>query len=314
MLKSYKKLDRWYGPLEPHGAGSPPEWSDGSAESAPASVDGDGPARYPDYIPADEIEPEDVVSPRVRTRSAESVAEPTEISGRRSGFTGGWSDWVTDPEPGSADDGDLVPFPWPDSAEPPVRIGRDSGRSDGAAAQARRRRTIGVLVAAVLLLAAAAAVVLYLLAPGAPRSASSDDGAALRFIAEGAETGAGTNRCATERSDTVVRGAEPGNTSSGPDVIMRFQYAYYKERSGVAARSVVAPDARVSSAERIQAGIDSVAPGTEYCLRIVTVAADRYSVDVTEYGPNGAPATYSKQTVTTAVIDGRTLIMGITAG
>lgn len=312
MLKSYKKLDRWYGPLEPQGADSSPEWADGSAESTPASVD--GPARYPDYIPADEIDPEDVVPPRVRTRSAESVAEPTELSGRRSGFTGGWSDWVTDPESDSADDGDLVPFPWPDSDEPPARIGRGVGRSDGADAKVRRRRTIGVLVAAVLLLAAAAAVVLYLLAPGAPRSAAPDDGAALRFIAEGADTGAGANRCATERSGTVVRGAEPGNTTSGPDVIMRFQYAYYVERSGVAARSVVAPDAQVSSAERIQAGIDSVAPGTEYCLRIVAVAAGRYSVDVTEYGPGGAPATYSKQTVTTAVIDGRTLITGITAG
>lgn len=314
MLKSYKKLDRWYGPLEPQGADSSPEWADGSVDSDTVSADGTGPARYPDYISADEIDPEDVVSSRVRTRSAESVAEPTELSERRSGFTGGWSDWVTDPESGSADDGDLVPFPWSDSDEPPARIGRAAGRSDEADVKARRRRTIGVLVAAVLLLAAAAAVVLYLLAPGAPRSSGPDDGAALRFIAEDADTGAGANRCAAERSDSVVRGAEPGNTTSGPDVIMRFQYAYYVERSGAAARAVVAPDARVSSAERIQAGIDSVAPGTEYCLRIVTVADGRYSVDVTEYGPDGAPATYSKQTVTTAVIDGRTLITGITAG
>lgn len=314
MLKSYKKLDRWYDPLEPQDADSAPERTNNSVTSDTVSADDGGAARYPDYISADEIAPEDMVPTRVRTRSAESVVEPTELSERRSGFTGGWSDWVTDPEPGAADDGDLVQFPWADSDAQPARIGRAAGRSDDAEAKARRRRTIGVLAAAVLLLAAAAAVVLYLLAPGASHGSGPDDGAALRFIAEGDRANAGANRCVTERSDTVVRGAERGDTTSGPDVIMRFQYAYYVERSGAAARSVVAPDARVSPAERIQAGIDSVAPGTEYCLRIVTVADGRYSVEITEYGPNDAPATYSKQTVTTAVIDGRTLITGITAG
>jgi hypothetical protein len=37
-------------------------------------------------------------------------------------------------------------------------------------------------------------------------------------------------------------------------------------------------------------------------------------VEVTEFRPGGEPATYSRQTVTTAVIDGRTLITGISAG
>src|SRR5690606_41445956 len=70
----------------------------------------------------------------------------------------------------------------------------------------------------------------------------------------------------------------------------------------------------LSSGEVIQAGIDSVEPGTRHCVRIVTVADGRYSVEVTEYRPGGAPATYSSQTVTTAATDGRTLITGITAG
>ena len=139
MLKSYKKLDRWYGPLDPEGTDPSPDRADDSAENTTASADGTGPARYPDYIPADEIDPEDIAAPSGRTRSADSAAELTELSGRRSGFTGGWSDWVTDSESGSADDGDLVPFPWTDSGESPARIGRADRRSSGADSKARRR-------------------------------------------------------------------------------------------------------------------------------------------------------------------------------
>ncbi len=58
----------------------------------------------------------------------------------------------------------------------------------------------------------------------------------------------------------------------------------------------------------------SIPAGTAHCVRIVTLADNRYSVEVTEYRPGGVPATYNKQTVTTAVVDGRTLITGIAAG
>jgi hypothetical protein len=97
-------------------------------------------------------------------------------------------------------------------------------------------------------------------------------------------------------------------------VVLAFQYAYYVERSGQQARALVAPDAVVSPASVIQHGIDTVPVGTTHCVRVQTITENRYSVEVTEYRPGGAPATYNKQTVSTAVVDGRTLITGIAAG
>ncbi|MFD4401715.1 hypothetical protein ACFWPH_03015 [Nocardia sp. NPDC058499] len=303
MLKSYKKLDRWYGPLEPEGdSGAVDRPAERSEPEVTAAAAADGPARYPDYIA------------EAGSASAAPDPAPAELSGRRTEFTGGWSDWVD--EPVGERDGDLLRMPWPDDElTEPARIGRNPGRlrdMSGDAA-ARRRRTFGVLVAAVIVLAIATAVVVYLLAPGAPQAAGPDDGAGLRFTSGSAGTESSV-QCPEEQDGPVLRGAGPGGTDSGPAAIMRFQYAYYVERSGTAARAVVAPGAPVSSGEVIQAGIDSVEPGTRHCVRIVTVADGRYSVEVTEYRPGGEPATYSRQTVTTAAIDGRTLITGITAG
>jgi hypothetical protein len=190
----------------------------------------------------------------------------------------------------------------------------------------------------VVLLGAAAAGVVYLLHASNNRAAGSGP-SSMQFAAGSAQSnnGAqfnnvddaepnyatkpqpGTGRvavsdCHTERADRVVRSAEPGGTTSGPDAVLAFQYAYYVERSGEQARAAVAPDATVSPASAIQRGIDSIPMGTTHCVRIVTIADNRYSVEITEYRPGGAPATYNKQMVTTSVVDGRTLITGIAAG
>ncbi|MBF6478929.1 hypothetical protein [Nocardia cyriacigeorgica] len=292
MLKSYKHLDRWYDALEPDAGSSAPARP--AEESAPVADEDDGPARYPDYI-----------------HDEEPVAPP-EPPVRRSEFTGGWSDWVADRAPGPDDDytprnGDVVRFPWPD--DDPERDLRTAVKSSGGG----RTRAVLVLLATVLLLAAAAAGVLYLLGGSGERRAGEET--AVQFTAGSSDSAAGpAQRCPTERTDEVVRSAEAGGTGSGPDAILRFQYAYYVDRSAALAREVVAPDAPVSPASVIQRGIDSIAEGTTHCVRIVTLEQGRYSVEVTEYRPDGQPATYSKQMVTTAVIGGRTLITGITAG
>lgn len=178
-----------------------------------------------------------------------------------------------------------------------------------------RLRVAVVLAIAVLLLAVLGGFALYLLH-------SHSAARAVRPAASVLLTGATAGRvlyCPTERVGEVVRGAEPGGTGSGPAAIMWFQHSFYVERSGERARQVVAPGAAVSPAAVIQRGIDSVLPGTAYCVRVTPAGRneagqDRFSVDVTELRPGGTPATYDKQTVTTTVVDGRTLITGITAG
>lgn len=179
-------------------------------------------------------------------------------------------------------------------------------------AEAGGLRIAFVLGFAVLLLAAAAMFAVYLLQTrgGAAHSAHP-------VISEIRLTGATTGTaltCPTERIGAVVRGAEPGGTGSGPDAIMWFQHAYYVDRSAQRAREVVAPGASLPPAEVIQRGIDSVPAGTAYCVRVAPSGDSRYSVEVTEQRPGGAPATYDRQTVTTEVVGGRTLITGIAAG
>ncbi|MBB5915749.1 hypothetical protein BJY24_004661 [Nocardia transvalensis] len=321
MLKSYKDLERWYPALEPPGdavrppAGEQPTFADDEA--------GSGAGRYPHYIRETEPEPFDIPF----------AADP---SGRDE-FTGGWTDWVGDHAPGPDDDypardDTVVRLPWDDEDPEPRTLGRSHAGTDrsgrigrdgpGAAsphtlrerARPNRLRAAVVLVIAVLLLGLAGALALYLLhSRGAATHSGSLNAPAVRLTAATGD-GSAAGFCPTERADRVVRGAEPGGTASGPDAIMWFQYSYYVERSAERALEVVAPGTVLSPASVIQRGIDSVPLGTAHCVRVSTVTEDKYSVEVTERRPGGAPKTYGKQTVTTAVIGGRTLITGIAAG
>ncbi|MEV0292491.1 hypothetical protein [Nocardia sp. NPDC050710] len=313
MLKSYKQLSRWYGALEPETGAPAPAGQDEA--SSPPPGDEEGPARYPHYIR--EEDPEE----------ARARAEvPTDLPARRSEFVGGWSDWVADRAPGPYDDyapqvSSTVRFPWPEDDfdeddhhdEPRTRSTPALRTAAREHPGSRRTRVLLVLVAAVLLLALAGAIALWLLQSSGERGAAGSGPASMQFTAGSVQSGPIAD-CPTERGAGLVRSADPGGTESGPDAVLAFQYAYYVERSGEQARAIVAPDAAISPAEVIQRGIDSIPAGTTHCVRVLTIADNKYSVEVTEYRPGGVPATYNKQTVTTAVIGGRTLITGIAAG
>lgn len=254
-----------------------------------------------------------------RRYPAEPEPEPepaplAELAARRSEFTGGWSDWVAEPAPGPDDDYDaeLVQFPWTDAAADHYDEPRVLEPSGALGANRRRQRTWMVLAVSVLVLVLAATGVFFLLF-GRGEEASGKHAAPLQFTA-GNLTADTLGACPTERTDTVVRSAEAGGTGSGPDAVLAFQYAYYVTRSGEQARAAATPDADVSPAAVIQRGIDSIPVGTTHCVRITTVAADRFTVEVTEFRPAGAPATYTKQSVRTAVVGDRTYIAGIAAG
>ncbi|WP_063043701.1 hypothetical protein [Nocardia pseudovaccinii] len=311
MLKSYKQLSRWYGALEPEtGVAAPNPDEPGLRDPG----DEDGAPRFPHYIREDDAD-------EVRARNE----VPADLASGRSEFTGGWSDWVAGRAPGPDDDyigprdGELVQFPWPEDDDHDHVPRERSTRATRALRQeardhpaARRARVIAVLVVAVLLLAAAAAGAVLLLRSSGDRAAAPVV-PSMQFTA-GSVQSRGIADCPTERGDRIVRSAEPGGTDSGPEAILAFQYAYYVERSGERVRAVVAPDSNISSAAVIQHGIDTIPLGTTHCVRIQTITDDRYSVEVTEYRPGGAPATYNKQTVATVVVGGRTLITSVSAG
>ncbi|TCJ95076.1 hypothetical protein [Nocardia alba] len=240
---------------------------------------------------------------------------PAQLAGRRSDFVGGWSDWVAEPAPGPDDDyhAELVQFPWPEAAADEYDDARVLQPSGALRADRARQRVRLILTVSVLALVLVATAVFFLLFGRGDSTTARGAAAPLHFTA-GNLTADTAGSCPTERTDIVLRSAEAGGTDSGPDAVLAFQYAYYVTRSGTQARAVVTPDSDVSPAAVIQRGIDTIPVGTTHCVRITTVAADRFTVEITEFRPAGAPATYTKQTVRTALVGDRTLITGIAAG
>ncbi|MEV6768948.1 hypothetical protein AB0N05_10020 [Nocardia sp. NPDC051030] len=196
MLKSYKKVSRWYPALEPAPEGTAPDQAQDDSVLDSAMLDNEGgPARFPHYIREDE--PELDIPP-----VPESVL-------RRSHFSGSWSDWMRDRESGShaprlryrapaGEPATVVEFPW-DGEEDEPRPARDRSKGRGNpedrsdtesraqtrtsendpasalldavddapeprdASTARRAFAIAFLIVAILLLAAAGGVALYVL-------------------------------------------------------------------------------------------------------------------------------------------------------
>lgn len=101
---------------------------------------------------------------------------------------------------------------------------------------------------------------------------------------------------------------DSGDQKSGPGVIAAFEYAYYVDRSGEAARALATPESPLPQGSSIQTnGIDTVPPGTTHCVRITPIGTGVYSVALAEMRP-GQPPVQFPQTITTKEIDGRWFI------
>ncbi|QYA99643.1 hypothetical protein I1A62_00505 (plasmid) [Rhodococcus sp. USK10] len=113
--------------------------------------------------------------------------------------------------------------------------------------------------------------------------------------------------------DGVIIGNGPGGTDSGPAAILAFDFAYYVQRSGEAARAVVAPDAvGVEPANLLQSAIDTYIPaGAEHCVTIRAAEPQRFLVTLRERQPSGEEVAYTQQAITTRVVDGRHVITSI---
>jgi hypothetical protein len=113
----------------------------------------------------------------------------------------------------------------------------------------------------------------------------------------------------------VESGTDPGGTGSGPDAIFAFERAYYVQRSGFAARAVVADDATVPPADQIQRGINEIPTGTRYCVQITRAGAPAgdqsdWEVRLTQQRPGEGPHAFT-QIITTRTASARTLITKI---
>ncbi|WP_433678819.1 hypothetical protein [Nocardia sp. CA-119907] len=94
--------------------------------------------------------------------------------------------------------------------------------------------------------------------------------------------------CEILDSPEHVSGNGAGSLSSGPQVILALEHAYYIERTAAAVRVLLAPEGRFGTDEEIQAGIDAVPTGTTHCVNITAAGTDRWSVSISERRPLGS--------------------------
>lgn len=199
MLKSYKKVSRWYPSLEPGADGAVLT----DAQGDTVFGDEDGPARFPHYISDAEAE---LVIPPV----PESIL-------RRSHFAGAWSDWMTDRETASYTpklryrESTVVEFPS-ESGEYTEREPTDTASAlldavadapPPTAPHFVRRRIIAVaiLVVAILLLAVAGGLALHTL------KSSRDTSQSVGTLEEDDRSGPSARMAAyNEMTDTLVIG------------------------------------------------------------------------------------------------------------
>ncbi|MVU78232.1 protein kinase [Nocardia sp. ET3-3] len=206
------------------------------------------------------------------------------------------------------------------AALPPRETGRHSATP--VAASWNQSRIILISLAVVVSVGAVAAAIGLLSSLMGPSSHSS---ALLTTTAPRAvptttptsistSAGVAADGCPVRRTPDMVSGTDSGSTATGPDAILGFQYAYYVLRSGTAARQFVADDSgNVADAPKIQSGIDSVPPGTRYCVQVTRLTPtdnDHWSVKITQQPPGQLPDVFT-QTVTTRTAADHTLITSI---
>jgi hypothetical protein len=280
------------------------------------------------------------------------AAEPQPYSGEPmtpSDRSGDWMQWLDAPRPAAefpdpevdqsgypAHHEETESDPYGDSdARAPMLVDRSGGSPGPRLRHAPRRqdqsrgnRLVAVLIVLGIVIAIASVITFALnssgkrtpppvaattpapapVAPGSTTSAPGDQSSAVA-----------TPGCEQRRTPDVVSGTDPGGTTDGPSAILAFERAYYVQRSGFAARAVVANDATVPPADQIQRGIDQVPVGTLYCVLITRTATgvgdgqSHWEVRLTQQMPGQQLQTFT-QIITTRTTAVRTLITAIAAG
>lgn len=247
-----------------------------------------------------------------------------------SGASEGWESWLGDPEPAEIVAGseqivpdNVVDYPAPPTDSPalvPEQVGKEHSLAAPSqpATTTRQGRPLllAVLAAGGLGLVAIIGAGMWVVSSGEQKATvptlvpatAAPSTSAPRPVPTDAVLGGGPS-CQATRTPQLVRGNGRGSQTNGPEAILAFQYAYYVQRSGAMARSLVAPEAGMEPAEVIDAGIATIPPGAEHCVS-VTPQGERFGVVITETRPGGEVRTY-RQLVTVANRDGRTVITEI---
>ncbi|MEV6771484.1 hypothetical protein AB0N05_22955 [Nocardia sp. NPDC051030] len=174
------------------------------------------------------------------------------------------------------------------------------------------KKIAAIAVGGVALVAVIGVAAVAMLSGGGDKDDTQADPTAGGPATAAAPTTAAALSCPSKRDGNLTIGNGSGSTRTGAEAILGFQHAFYTDRSGVKARSFVAPDSvNVSTAEVIQKdGIDPTPKGVSYCVRIVEVAPETYDADLTVHSPDGTTAVYP-QRITTVDREGKHLIFAL---
>ncbi|WP_216914069.1 hypothetical protein [Nocardia noduli] len=263
------------------------------------------------------------------------------------GRSGDWEQWlepvartrpvpepIVEPPPRARHE-DVEP---PPDDDPEIRVPSIVDRTGGNPGVALRRprrttqeqgsggsRWLGALIGVGIVVALGAVVLIALHGSDKKRPAATESARARPSSTVAARTGPApgepaviaTPGCEQRRAPGIVSGTDPGGTTDGPSAILAFERAYYVQRSGFAARAVVAENSLVPLAEQIQRGINQVPMGTLYCVEITpaegTEGQTRWRVRLTQQVPGEEANTFT-QLITTRTSANRTLITAIAPG
>ncbi|MFC7448300.1 hypothetical protein [Rhodococcus daqingensis] len=156
----------------------------------------------------------------------------------------------------------------------------------------RRHRFDLVLAAVVAVLVAGGAATALLLADRGSSEAAASPATPTGAAAESEDPA----WCAGFADGEVI---SSDSSDRGAAAIAGFEDAYYVARDGARARTFVAPNALVASAEQIGQGIAQIPVGTTHCVLVNRTGEGRYAVDVFDRRPDNS-ANHYRHTFTTA--------------
>ncbi len=151
---------------------------------------------------------------------------------------------------------------------------------------AGKRRRVGVVAVV------AGVVVLGAVAVGTFRGGFTDQESSAAV-----GTTAAVTTTAPATPSTVASAPAPGDTTSGPGVILGFDNAYYEQRNGAAAAGyLVASQNTPATAQAIQTDIDRLDPLTTHNIVITSTETENvYNVRLTVTTPDGVSHEYHQQ-------------------
>lgn len=124
-----------------------------------------------------------------------------------------------------------------------------------------------------------------------------EGGSADNSASSGVSTTAAVATTKPSTPSTVASAPGPGDTTTGPGVILGFDDAYYGQRNGGAAAAyLVASQNNPATAQAIQADIDRLDPNVKHNLIVTSTEAENvYNVRLTLTTPDGLSHEYHQQ-------------------